>query len=327
MTRIIIRNLLATALLLGTPLTPVVAQAPAIEAEEAVTMKTDYIKVDQDITLRRMVVSSGEPKGTVLLLHGFPETLHVWDDLAADLGRDYEVHAFDWPGYGQSSRPSADRFSYAPADYARILAGYIQQARIDRSKLTIYATDIGALPALLAALDQPDIARSIIVGDFAPFNRPEHMHERIQRLKSEPSASLARAELNANSADVLANAFTRGLPVEKQFAVSQALKDDMARGWDHGDLTSADAFFHYYAHFTRDQDFFEANIERLSTPVTVVWGGEDFYIKPAMGAELAEKLGTELRLLPGVGHYAHLQAPGQVIAEIRASFAQREKVQ
>lgn len=324
MTKTIIRGLLATALLFGAPLAAAPTPSPVIEAKEADAVTTDFIKIDHDITLRHMVINSAKPQGTVLLLHGFPETLHVWDDIAAELGRDYKVHAFDWPGYGQSSRPPADRFSYAPADYAKVLKGYIEKAGIDRSTLTIYATDIGALPALLAAIDQPDLARTIIVGDFAPFNRPQYMHERIQRLKSEPSASLARAELNANSADVLANAFTRGLPVEKQFAVSKALQDDMAKGWDQGGMTSADAFFHYYAHFTRDEDIFEANIGRLRTPVTVVWGAEDFYIKPAMGAELAEKLGTELKLLPGVGHYAHLQAPEQAIAEIRASFAQEE---
>ena len=290
-------------------------------------MEVGFVKIDEDISLRRMVVRNANAQGTVLLLHGFPETLHVWDGIAAELGRDFEVHAFDWPGYGQSSRPSADRFSYAPADYAKVLAGDIERARIDRSKLTIYATDIGALPALLAALDQPDIAKSIIVGDFAPFNRPEYMHERLQRLKTEPSASIARAELNANRADVLANAFSRGLPVEKQFSVSPALKEDMVRGWGDGGLTSADAFFHYYSHFTRDEDFLEASIGRLSTPVTIVWGGEDLYIKPEMGAELAEKLGTELKLLPGIGHYAHLQAPQQAIAEIRASFARQENVQ
>ena len=193
----------------------------------------------------------------------------------------------------------------------------MHKARIDRSRLTIYATDIGALPALLAAIDDPKIARTIIVGDFAPFNRPQHMHERLQRLKSEPSATTARAELNANRDDVLANAFKRGLPVEKQFEVSQELKDDMARGWSRGGITSADAFFHYYAHFTRDEDVFEANIGRVTTPVKVLWGAEDLYINPAMGAELAEKLGTDLNLLPGVGHYAHLQAPDRVAREIR----------
>ena len=39
-----------------------------------------------------------------------------------------------------------------------------------------------------------------------------------------------------------------------------------------------------------------------------------------MGAELAERLGGELKLLSGIGHYPHLQAPERIIAEIRESF-------
>jgi hypothetical protein len=35
------------------------------------------ITIDADITLRRIVAHPAGPKGTVLLLHGFPETLHA----------------------------------------------------------------------------------------------------------------------------------------------------------------------------------------------------------------------------------------------------------
>lgn len=282
--------------------------------------KIGYIALDSDITLRRMVVHAPEPKGTVLLLHGFPETIYAWKEIALALADDYEVHAFDWPGFGLSSRPPAESFSYAPRAYARVLKQYIDKAGIDRSKLTIYATDISALPALLLALEEPDIARSLIVSDFAPFNRPAFMYENLQGLKSKPSSDHVRAAMNANREEILENAFRRGLPKEAQFEVSREFKDDMARGWGHGEMTSVDAFYHYYAHFTRDQDYLEANLAQLNTPVKVIWGVEDFYIKKEMGVELAERLQVELKLLPGIGHYAHLQAPQLTINEIRAAY-------
>ena len=284
------------------------------------TLDIGMIAIDADITLRRMIIHHPAPKGTVLLLHGFPETIYAWKDIALALGDDYEVHAFDWPGFGLSSRPPADRFAYAPKDYARVLKNYVDQSRIDRSKLTIYATDIGALPALLLALDEPDIARSIIVSDFAPFNRPTLMWENLQALKSKPASDQVRAFMNANREEILANTFFRGLPSEAHYEVSREFKDDMARGWNHGGMTSVDAFYHYYSHFTRDQEYFEANLNKLATPVTVVWGTEDLYIKKEMAIELADRVQAELKLLPGIGHYVHLQAPDQTIAEIRAAF-------
>ncbi len=279
-----------------------------------------FFEIDKDITLRRMVVQSARPKGTVLFLHGFPETLYAWKDLALALGDTYEVHAFDWPGYGLSSRPPADRFSYAPKDYAYILGEYIAKAGIDTSKLTIYATDIGALPALLLALEKPDIARTIIVGDFAPFDRPGYMHETLQSLKAGPSMEAARAQFNQRRDDILANAFTRGLPKEARFEISAEFKADMSRGWNQGAMTTADAFSHYYAHFTRDQDHLESQLAKLETRVKVVWGEQDLYIKKDMGIEFADRIGAELSLLAGIGHYPHLQSSKQTVDEVRASF-------
>lgn len=281
--------------------------------------RIEFFEIDQDITLRRMILDNPEARGTVLLLHGFPETLFAWKGIAQALAADHEVHAIDWPGYGLSSRPAVDKFAYAPRDYARVLDAYIAQAGIDTAKLTIYATDIGALPALLLALEKPDIARRIIVGDFAPFDRPHLMYESLRALKSAATADPVRTHMNRNREEILANAFRRDLPIEAQFDVSREYRDDMARGWDHGGMTSADAFAHYYAHFTRDQDHFEANLARLKTPVKAIWGERDLYIDKAMGAEFAERAGAELAVLGGIGHYPHLQDPEGTIEEIRAA--------
>src|SRR5260370_36269289 len=91
----------------------------------------DFFEIDQDITLRRMVLRNSNPQGTVLFLHGFPETLYAWKDIAKALADEYEVHAFDWPGYGLSSRPTVDRFSYGRKDYARTLARYFRKPASD----------------------------------------------------------------------------------------------------------------------------------------------------------------------------------------------------
>ena len=308
------RPLLAAAVVVATAISP----GHATPNEQKSIAETGFVKIAGDITLRRMVVQTPNPKGTVLFLHGFPETLFVWKDIAATLGGDYEVHAFDWPGFGQSTRPPIERFSYAPRDYAGVLKSYIEAAGIDRSHLTIYATDIAALPALLLAIEEPDIAKNIIVGDFAPFNRPEYMFDTLQNLKTEPSASRTRDHMNKTSAEILANAYRRGLSKEEQFDLPVDVQQDMVSGWSHGGLTSADAFYHYYAKFTRDQNYLEANLDRLKTPIKVIWGENDFYIKKEMGIELATRIDAKLDILPGIGHYPHLQKPDQVVEEVRA---------
>lgn len=129
----------------------------------------------------------------------------------------------------------------------------ISRSGIDTSKLTIHATDIGALPTLLLAVEKPDIARTIIVGDFAPFNRPQFMYAALQSLKAGPAMDQVRASLNSNRDEILENTFTRGLPKEGHFQVAREFKDDMSRGWTQGAMTTADAFSRYYSHFTQDQ--------------------------------------------------------------------------
>jgi len=316
--RILRRNFLK---MVGTAVSAAISAGCApISRKQDPKAEIGFIEINREMKLRRMIVHNSRPKGIVLLLHGFPETLYAWKDISEILARDYEVQAFDWPGFGLSSRPPVEEFSYAPKDYARILKEYIRASDIDTTKLVIYATDIGALPALLLALDEPNVAKRIIVGDFAPFDRPQYMHPNLQSLKSKPSSDRTRANMNNTRDEILENAFRRGLSTNEQFELSHEFKDDMARGWSQNNMTSADAFYHYYSHFTRDQNYFESNLNKLKRPVTVIWGEKDFYIKKEMGVEFANKTRMELIVLPGLGHYPHLQRPKRATDEIRASF-------
>jgi pimeloyl-ACP methyl ester carboxylesterase len=129
-----------------------------------------------------------------------------------------------------------------------------------------------------------------------------------------------RAHMNNTRDEILDNAFRRGLSRDEQFQLSEDFREDMLRGWNHGGMTSADAFYHYYSYFTRDQNYFEFNLNRLKTPVTVIWGEKDFYINKEMGVEFASKASLELIVLSGLGHYPHLQSSQRTIAEIRAAF-------
>lgn len=129
-----------------------------------------------------------------------------------------------------------------------------------------------------------------------------------------------RANMNANRDEILQNPFTRGLPAEAHFEIAREFKDDMAEGWTQGAMTSVDAFSRYYSHFTREQDHFESQLARLKTPLKIVWGEKDLYINKEMGVEFAERVRAKLTLLPGIGHFPHLQNPMLTIEEIRGAL-------
>jgi pimeloyl-ACP methyl ester carboxylesterase len=306
-------TLATAALALASPVEPTSSRVDTAHPE------VGFMVLDPQITVRQLVLRASDPKGVVLLLHGFPETLYAWEGVSAALRGSYEIHAFDWPGFGQSSRP-AD-FGYAPGDYARVLRAYVEKAGIDRAELIIYATDVGALPALLGALQEPGIARTIIVGDFAPFDRPQFMQDRLQALKSPATNDQVRVAFNAGRDEILENAMRRGLTPEEQFELTAAYRIDLVKGWSHGSLSTADAFARYYAQFTRDQNHLEAHLTELKTSVKVIWGEKDVYINKDMGIEFARRANAELKLLAGVGHYPHLQDPLQTASEIRSAFS------
>jgi pimeloyl-ACP methyl ester carboxylesterase len=284
-------------------------------------MEIDYVGLKSGLKLRRMIWRNASGRGVVLLLHGFPETSYGWSRAAKLLVEEFEVQAFDWPGYGRSSRPSSEEFSYSPKDYANVLKDYIQSAGLDSTKLLVYATDIAALPALLLALDEPLIMGKLIVGDFGPFDRPQYQSELLRDLKGGGAAAQkVRDFMNANKEAVIERGFRNGLTKEQQFEVSKEYKDDLLAGWDGPNMTTADAFYHYCSFFTRDGNYFEENLNRLKTPVKVLWGALDVPIKKEMGIELAERIHAPIEIIEGVNHYAHLQDPQHVSAAIKSFF-------
>ena len=58
---------------------------------------------------------------TVLLLHGFPTSSHMFRTLIPALADSYHVVAPDYPGFGQSSMPPRDSFAYTFDSLAEVI--------------------------------------------------------------------------------------------------------------------------------------------------------------------------------------------------------------
>ena len=58
---------------------------------------------------------------TLLLLHGFPTSSHMYRDLIPALADRYHVIAPDYPGYGNSSMPAVDEFDYTFDNLAAVV--------------------------------------------------------------------------------------------------------------------------------------------------------------------------------------------------------------
>ncbi|WWC63010.1 uncharacterized protein I303_105608 [Kwoniella dejecticola CBS 10117] len=107
-------------------------------------------------------------KKAVLLLHGYPQTSHIWHKIAPKLAEKYTVIATDLRGYGQSSKP---RGSESHEEYSKreMAADQVQvMEHFGFSEFHIIAHDRGARVAHRLALDYPERVKGMMLLDIAP---------------------------------------------------------------------------------------------------------------------------------------------------------------
>ena len=117
------------------------------------------LKVDGVDIFYREAGPVGAP--TVLLLHGFPTSSHMFRNLIPVLADRYHVIAPDYPGFGESSAPNHEAFSYTFGHYANIVDGLLSQ--LDARKYAMYLMDYGAPVGYRLALKHPDRVTALIV--------------------------------------------------------------------------------------------------------------------------------------------------------------------
>lgn len=104
---------------------------------------------------------AGDPtKPTLLLLHGFPSSSHMFRDLIPMLADRFYLIAPDIPGFGQSDSPSRAKFSYTFENLANVIARFIEILGIER--FALYAFDIGAPIGFRIAMGHPQRVTAII---------------------------------------------------------------------------------------------------------------------------------------------------------------------
>ena len=79
---------------------------------------------------------------TILLLHGFPTSSHMFRNLIQTLSDEFHLVAPDYPGYGNSSMPLVDEFDYTFENMAKIIYKFVETIGLENYSL--YLQDYGA---------------------------------------------------------------------------------------------------------------------------------------------------------------------------------------
>jgi haloacetate dehalogenase len=125
------------------------------------------IAVSPSITIHGLKAGMGAP---LLLLHGFPQTLHIWHKVAPQLKSSFTVILMDLRGYGKSSKPpSSASEQHKPYSKSVIATDCTSlMTHLGYEKFSILSHDRGARIAHKLCVDFPKRVERLMLLDIAP---------------------------------------------------------------------------------------------------------------------------------------------------------------
>ncbi|MBT8367880.1 MAG: alpha/beta hydrolase [Deltaproteobacteria bacterium] len=98
---------------------------------------------------------------TILLLHGFPTSSHMFRNLIPQLSDRFHLVAPDYPGFGNSSMPGVDEWDYTFDHIADVIDYFTEQLGLQR--FSLYVMDYGAPVGFRIATRHPERIESLII--------------------------------------------------------------------------------------------------------------------------------------------------------------------
>jgi pimeloyl-ACP methyl ester carboxylesterase len=98
---------------------------------------------------------------TILLLHGFPTSSHMFRNLIPALAGQFHLVAPDYPGFGNSSMPTVNEFDYTFDRLAEVMEKFVEA--IGLKKYSLYLMDYGAPIGFRLAAKYPERVEALII--------------------------------------------------------------------------------------------------------------------------------------------------------------------
>jgi pimeloyl-ACP methyl ester carboxylesterase len=267
-----------------------------------------------------MAEAGSKDAPTILLLHGFPTSSHMFRNLMPALADEFYLVAPDYPGFGNSSQPSMGEFDYTFDRLAEIIEKFTEKVGID--KYSIYLMDYGAPIGFRLAAKHPERIETLLVQNGNAYDEGlREFWDPIKEYWKERTSEKAEPLTGFITPDGVKWQYTHG--VRDTAAISpDNWNVDLRHLTRDGNPEIQLALFYSYGTNPPLYPEWQAYFREHQPPTLITWGKND-YIFPKEGAHPYKRDLTNLEFhLLDTGHFA-LEEDGAVIAELIREFLRK----
>jgi pimeloyl-ACP methyl ester carboxylesterase len=281
--------------------------------------KYQYASVDGDKIFYREAGPKTAP--TILLLHGFPTSSHMFRNLIPVLSDRYHVIAPDLPGFGFSDAPDRKRFRYTFERLAKVIDSFTQAIGLDR--FAIYVFDYGAPVGFRLALAHPERITAIISQNGNAYEEGlSQGWNPIQKYWKEPTAENRSALREFLVPESVKWQYLHGVQDTSLVAPEAYELDSALLARPGNDEIQLDLFLDYASNvalYPKFQEYFQTK----RPPLLAVWGKNDPFFLP-LGAEAFKRDNPAAEVhFYDTGHFA-LETHVQEISSAIRDFLSRK---
>jgi pimeloyl-ACP methyl ester carboxylesterase len=252
-----------------------------------------------------VVVGDGTP---VVLMHGFPDNVHLYDRLMPHLAGRTTVR-FDFLGWGRSNKPAG--YPYTARNQVGDVSAVVDYLGLDR--VVLVAHDASGPPAIDWALNHPDrVATLVLLNTY---------YDWFPGLRRPPAIALYSTPVIGTVARAVARLrpdWSRRLYLWQvgTFIQDEAARKELPLALFEQFVAAQPAFWRLNSDllgtvFSRRLRV--PAMRRFSRPVRIVFGARDRYLNPRVARRLHALFPvSDLTLLRSGGHYVQVDQPETV---------------
>jgi len=256
---------------------------------------------------------------TILLLHGFPTSSQMFRNLIPALADQYHLVAPDYPGYGHSSMPARDKFSYTFDNLAKVIDEFTE--KVGATKYALYVQDYGAPVGYRLAVKHPERIAAIVVQNGNAYDEglDDDFWKPIKAYWNDPRSKEKRDALHFFvSYEATKWQYTHGVKDPELVSPDGPAHDQFLLDRKGNDEIQLDLLLNYGSNPPLYPSW-QAYFRKHQPPMLIAWGKND-KIFPAAGAEPYKRdLKTLDYHLLDAGHFA-LETNGDEIAKLMRGF-------